>query len=59
MPWGYYVPLCSYEVKVWDQAAHTVLYGTRPFNWELLTFTVGLAVFLFGVCWRVMRSKEV
>lgn len=59
VPWGYYVPLCSYEVKVWDQAAHTVLYGTRPFNWELLTFTVGLAVFLFGVCWRVMRSKEV
>ena len=59
VPWGYFVPLCSYEVKVWDQATHTVLYGTRPYNWGLLTFTLGLGVFLFGVCWRVMRNKEV
>ena len=59
VPWGYFVPLCSYEVKVWDQASHTVLYGTRPCNWGLLVFTFGLAVFLFGVCWRVMRNKEV
>ena len=59
VPWGYFVPLCSYEVKVWDQASHTVLYGTRPCNWGLLVFTFGLAVFLFGVCWRVMCNKEV
>ncbi len=59
VPWGYFVPLCSYEVKVWDQATHTVLYGTRPCNWGLLVFALGLAAFLFGVCWRVMRSKEV
>ena len=59
VPWGYFVPLCSYEVKLWDQASHTVLYGTRPCNWGLLVFTFGLAVFLFGVCWRVMCNKEV
>ena len=59
VPWGYFVPLCSYEVKVWDQASHTVLYGTRPCNWGLLVFTFGLAVSLFGVCWRVMCNKEV
>ena len=59
VPWGYFVPLCSYEVKVWDQASHTVLYGTRPYNWGLLVFTFGLAVSLFGVCWRVMCNKEV
>ena len=59
VPWGYFVPLGSYEVKVWDEATRTVLYGTRPCNWGLLAFTVGLAVVLFGVCWRVMRDKEV
>lgn len=59
VPWGYYVPLCSYEVKVWDQTSRTVLYGTRPFNWGLLMFTIGLGIFFFGVCWRVMRDKEV
>ena len=59
VPWGYFVPLSSYEVAVWDQATHTILYGTRPFNWGLLGFAGGLAVLLFGVCWRMMRDKEV
>ena len=59
VPWGYFVPLCSYEVKVWDQATRTITYGTRPCNWGLLVFTVGLGAFLFGICWRVMRDKEV
>ena len=59
VPWGYFVPLCSYEVNVWDQETHTVLYGTRPFNWGLLAFTAALAAVLFAAVWRMMRDKEV
>lgn len=59
VPWGYFVPLSSYEVAVWDQETHTVLYGTRPFNWGLLAFTVALAAVLFAAVWRMMRDKEV
>lgn len=59
VPWGYFIPLGSYEVKVWDQAAHTVLYGTRPFHWGLLAFTAALAAALFAAAWHIMRDKEV
>ena len=59
VPWGYFVPLSSYEVAVWDQETHTVLYGTRPFNWGLLAFTAALAAVLFAAVWRMMRDKEV
>ena len=59
VPWGYFVPLSSYEVAVWDQETHTVLFGTRPFNWGLLAFTVALAAVLFAAVWRMMRDKEV
>ena len=59
VPWGYFVPLSSYEVAVWDKETHTVLYGTRPFNWGLLAFTAALAAVLFAAVWRMMRDKEV
>lgn len=59
VPWGYFIPLGSYEVKVWDEAAHTVLYGPRPYNWGLLVFTAALAAVLFAAAWRLMRDKEV
>lgn len=59
VPWGYFVPLSSYEVAVWDQETHTVLFGTRPFNWGLLAFTAALAAVLFAAVWRMMRDKEV
>ena len=50
VPWGYFEPLSAYEVAVWDQATHTVIYGTRPYNWALLLATIAL-----GCCcsrWR-------
>ena len=59
VPWGYFVPLSCYEVAHWDQATHTVIYGLRPYNWGLLTFTVVLAAVLFAASWRMMRDKEV
>ena len=59
VPWGYFVPLSCYEVAHWDQATHTVIYGLRPYNWGLLTFTVVLAAVLFAAAWRMMRDKEV
>ncbi len=58
VPWGYYVPLSGYEVKVWNQADHTVLYGTRAMNWGLLSFSALLAVFFLAAAWRVMKNKE-
>lgn len=59
VPWGYFVPLSAYEVKYWNEADRTVLYGTRLCQWGLLVFALGLAVLFFGICWRVMRRKEV
>ena len=59
VPWGYYVPLGGYEVKVWEQETHTVLYGTRGMNWGLLGFTILLAAVFLAAAWRVMRNKEV
>lgn len=58
VPWGYYVPLSGYEVKVWNQADHTVLYGTRAMNWGLLSFSALLAVIFLAAAWRVMKNKE-
>ena len=59
VPWGYFVPLGSYQVAEWDKATRTVLYGTRPCNWGLLGFTVVLGAAFFALCWRVVRNKEV
>ena len=59
VPFGYFIPLCCYEVANWDQATHTVTYGMRPYNWGLLAFTLLLAAALFAAAWRMMRDKEV
>ena len=59
VPWGYYVPLSSYEVRVWEKETHTVLYGTRAQNWSLLVVAVLLAAVCFAAAWRVMKQKEV
>lgn len=59
VPWGYFVPLSAYEVAHWDEASRTVTYGTRPFRWGLLAFTLALAAGLFAACGRTIRSKEV
>ena len=56
VPWGYFVPLGAYEVANWDKITHMVTYGTRPFNWGLLIFTVVLGAVLFYVAWR--KSAE-
>lgn len=59
VPWGYFVPLGAYEVANWDEAAHMVTYGTRGFNWGLLTFTVVLGSVLFLAAWRKIQKQEV
>lgn len=59
VPWGYFIPLSSYEVAKWDQATHTVTYGTRSFNWGLLAFTFVLAVLFFYASWRRVQKQEV
>ncbi len=48
VPWGYYIPLGAYEVAQWDQASRLVTYGTRPYNWGLLAFTILLGTGLFA-----------
>lgn len=59
VPWGYYIPLNAYEVAHWDEATRTITYGTRAFNWGLLTFTVFLSVLLFCAAWRRVQKLEV
>lgn len=59
VPWGYYIPLGSYEIANWDQTTHTVTYGVRAFNWGLLAFTVFLGVVLFCAAWRRVQKLEV
>lgn len=59
VPWGYFIPLSSYEVAEWAQATHTVTYGTRSFNWGLLAFTFALAVLFFYASWRRVQKQEV
>ena len=59
VPWGYYVPLGCYEVAVWNEAEHTVLYGMTRYNWGLLGFTMLLAALLFAAAWQLIRNKEV
>ena len=59
IPWGYFVPLSAYEVANWDQDAHTVTYGTRPYNWGLLIFTVLLVMILFYAAWQRVQKQEV
>ena len=59
VPFGYYIPLSAYEVANWDKATHTVTYGTRPFNWGLLAFTLALGAGLFALAWRKVQDEEV
>ena len=59
VPWGYYIPLNAYEVANWDEATRTITYGTRPFNWGLLAFTVFLGAVLFCAAWRRVQKLEV
>ena len=59
VPFGYYIPLSAYEVANWDMATHTVTYGTRPFNWGLLAFTLALGAVLFALAWRKVQDEEV
>ena len=59
VPFGYYIPLSAYEVANWDMATHTVTYGTRPFNWGLLAFTLALGAVLFALAWRKAQDEEV
>ena len=59
VPFGYYIPLSAYEVANWDEATHTVTYGTRPFNWGLLAFTLALGAVLFALAWRKVQDEEV
>ena len=56
VPFGYYIPLSAYEVANWDMATHTVTYGTRPFNWVLLAFTLALGAVLFALAWRKVQA---
>ena len=57
VPFGYYIPLSAYEVANWDKATHTVTYGTRPFNWVLLAFTLALGAVLFALAWRKVQDE--
>ena len=59
IPWGYFIPLSAYEVSFWDQETHTVLYGTRSFNFGLLAFTILLGVGFFCFTWQTVRKEEV
>ena len=59
IPWGYFIPLSAYEVSFWDQETHTVLYGTRNFNFGLLAFTILLGVGFFCFTWQTVRKEEV
>ena len=59
VPWGYYIPLSTYEVANWDEATRTITYGTRAFNWGLLAFTVFLGAVLFYAAWRKVQKLEV
>ena len=59
VPWGYFIPLSAYEVALWDQETHLVLYGTRPFHWGLLAFTMFLSAVLFVLAWRHVQKQEV
>ncbi len=41
------------------QGHPTVTYGTRPFNWGLLAFTLALGAVLFALAWRKVQDEEV
>lgn len=59
VPWGYFIPLSTYEVANWDQTTHTVTYGTRPYNWGLLIFALILDIILFCASWHRIQKQEV
>ena len=39
------------------KGTHTVTYGTRPFNWVLLAFTLALGAVLFALAWRKVQDE--
>ena len=59
VPSGYFIPLGAYIVADWEEATHTVTYGTRPFNWGLLAFTLVLGIGFFCVAWHSAQNQEV
>lgn len=59
VPWGYFIPLSAYEVAVWEEKTHTVIYGTRGFHFGLLVFTACLEAGFFCLCWQAVRKQEV
>ena len=59
VPWSYSIPLGAYQVVDYDKATHFITYGTRPFNWPLLIFTLALAALCFAFSWRKVRNQEV
>lgn len=59
VPWGYFIPLGTFEVANWDQATRTVTYGTRAYNWGLLAFTIVLGAGLFLASWCKVKKQEV
>ena len=51
VPWGYFVPLCSYEVKVWDQARRTPYFTARgPATGGCWYLPLALAVSVVCAC---------
>ena len=59
VPFRYYIQQSANEDANWDKATHTVTYGTRPFNWVLLAFTLALGAVLFALAWRKVQDEEV
>ena len=59
VPFGYFIPLSAYEVANWNRDTHLVTYGTRPFNWSLLAFTIFLALGLFFAARHSVQKQEV
>ena len=59
VPWGYFEPLSAYRVVEWDRETHLVLYGTRPYNWGLLIFTIALGLAFFALARRSVQREEV
>lgn len=59
VPWGYLIPLSSYEVAEWNQETRLILYGVRAHNWGLFAFTLVLGALFFGIAWHNVEKKEV
>ncbi len=59
VPWSYFIPLSAYEVADYNKTTHFITYGTRSFNWPLLSFTLALSIVFFTFSWRKVRNQEV